>query len=90
MLCKNPVSRLSKLSKIKEHIWFSNFNWDSLLSMSTEVPYIPKVKVEDNIKTETYLDHINTIKEWTPNKEIHSQKFDDITLKEFEKWYLDF
>ena len=45
MLTKNPISRMSKLSQIKNHIWFSNFNWDDLMILKMKAPYIPKLNV---------------------------------------------
>lgn len=44
MLTKNILQRVYKLSIIKKHPWFLNFNWDNLISMSINPPLKPKMK----------------------------------------------
>jgi hypothetical protein len=60
MLTKNPLSRLSKLSQIKNHVWYSDFSWESLISLDIEVPYVPKLsqKEVDESKVTTYSNYI--------------------------------
>ena len=48
MLCKNTVKRLIKLSLIKKHEWFVNFNFEKLESMECEVAYVSKKKIDDS------------------------------------------
>ena len=45
MLSKNRITRMSKLSQIKNNIWFSNFNWDDLIALTMKASYIPKLNV---------------------------------------------
>ncbi len=45
MLIKNPITRMSKFSQIKNNIWFSNFNWDDLMILKMKAPYIPKLNI---------------------------------------------
>ena len=51
MLCKNVLKRIHKLVQVKNHIFFSNFNWDSLLSFNLETCYT--VNLEGAIPTES-------------------------------------
>ena len=90
MLNKDQISRLFKLKKIKEHSWFSNFNWEALISMNLEVPHIPNVNKDDLIKSIAFLDHVKTIKEWIPTKETTNQTIYENTLKDYEKWFVEF
>ena len=43
MLNKNKSSRYYKFEQISNHIWFNDFNWDSLLSLDMQPEYIPLI-----------------------------------------------
>lgn len=90
MLSKNPVSRLYKLSKIKQHPYFGTFNWDALISMSMETPHVPKLTKDDLSKSTPYVNHMKLVKDWQPNKEANLPVVDEKTLKEYEKWFQEF
>ena len=90
MLNKNPISRMYKISKIKQHPYFYSFNWDALISMSLDVPHIPKLSKDDLSKSIPYLDHMKTVKEWVPSKDSNVNQIDEKTSKEYEKWHQDF
>ena len=64
MLSKNPIKRLSKLSQIKNHIWFNGFQWEDLISLNMNAPYKPILKkdVEDN-ENVFYIDYIKSLKD---------------------------
>ena len=47
MLTKNIMQRCYKFNNIKNHPWFANFSWDSLINMSLDVPMKPKLKPDD-------------------------------------------
>lgn len=47
MLCKNPISRISKLGQIKIHPWFCEFDWEGLMSLNIRPEVIPKLKVNE-------------------------------------------
>jgi hypothetical protein len=47
MLHKNPVKRLTKISNIKTHTWWKNFDWNELFSLEMKSPYCPKIKIKD-------------------------------------------
>jgi len=90
MLGKNPLSRLYKFQKIKQHSYFQTFNWESLISMSLEVPHIPKLSKDDLSKSLSYLNHMKTVKEWVPSKETSITQIDEKTMKDYEKWHQEF
>ncbi len=62
MLSKNPLSRLSKISHIKNNPWLKNFVWDNLISLDMQAPYIPKLNIieEDSSKI-PYVSYIKVI-----------------------------
>ena len=60
MLTKNPMTRMAKLSQVKSHIWFKDFNWEDLLMLNLNAPYKPIMKQDsfegnDNIK---FIDYV--------------------------------
>lgn len=62
MLTKNVIQRLYKLSTIKEHLWFANFNWDGLINMSLPPPMTPKLKMTDFSSTMLFTKYVKVIK----------------------------
>ena len=44
MLEKNPLNRITTIDSIKKHIWFNGFNWEELISLNMNPPYLPKIK----------------------------------------------
>ena len=44
MLEKNPLKRITTLDSVKKHIWFNGFNWEDLISLNMNPPYVPKIK----------------------------------------------
>jgi hypothetical protein len=90
MLSKNPVSRLFKMSKIKQHPYFQTFSWEALISMSMEVPQVPKITKDDLSKSIPYINHMKTVKDWQPSKDANLPVVDEKTLKEYEKWFSEF
>lgn len=47
MLAKNPLSRLCKLSQIRNNKWFAGFNWESLISLDIKVPHKPSIQHQE-------------------------------------------
>jgi hypothetical protein len=43
MLTKNSVNRTLKISQVKSHIWYSDFDWEGLISMNIEAAYVSKI-----------------------------------------------
>ena len=87
MLCKNPMSRLSKLSQIKVNSWFSGFDWESLSSLTMKPDVYPKLKenpLEQNscIKKEPYTSYIKNIVS-SEEEIIGVQKKDNEWFKKF-------
>jgi cGMP-dependent protein kinase len=88
MLTKNPMSRTSKLSQVKNHIWYKSFNWDDLPSLKMVAPYKPIIQ-DDVIKnTYPFIDYVTkNIPEYVAEKE------NELTLeqiKENNEWYKKF
>ena len=42
MLEKNPLNRLAKFDAIRKQLWFNGFDWEELISLNMNPPYIPK------------------------------------------------
>ena len=88
MLTKNPMSRTSKLSQVKNHIWYKSFNWDDLPSLKMVAPYKPIIQ-DDVIKnTYPFIDYVTkNIPEYVAEKE------NELTLeqiRENNEWYKKF
>ena len=89
MLTKNPITRMSKLSQIKNNIWFSNFNWDDLMTLTMKAPYIPKLNV---IKEDDKQILFNEYAKNLPEPEFNN-KYLQITSeaqKEYDNWFNKF
>ena len=48
MLTKNSVNRVLKISQVKSHIWFSDFDWEGLISLTINAAYISKIEQSKN------------------------------------------
>jgi hypothetical protein len=89
MLNKNPVKRLTKIDRIKNHVWFQNFNWEQLIEMNMKAGYLPLGEEKDDevlVATEQlFVDYAkkNYI-EYEPKKDI---SFDKVKLAAFDQWY---
>ena len=86
MLTKNPISRLSKISQVKNHVWFNRFSWDDLIELKMNPPYLPLLKqeLEDNNNI-PFQDYVKGIKEEKKNIKIDPGK-----LKEYDEWWNKF
>ncbi len=86
MLTKNPISRLSKISQVKNHVWFDGFSWDDLIELKMNPPYLPLLKqeLEDNNNI-PFQDYVKGIKEEKKNIKIDPGK-----LKEYDEWWKKF
>ncbi|MCQ2816279.1 MAG: hypothetical protein MJ252_03335 [archaeon] len=93
MLCKNQANRLTKINQIKNHVWFQDFDWEELMNMNMNVPYIP-VKAQSNEEPSPYRgtkfsDYCNKCyNEWKPPQgtpSIPSEK-----MKEYNEWWNNF
>ena len=87
MLKKNPANRLWKFQQIKNDPFFSDFDWNKLISLSYPPPYMIKFKEEkkDNNGGMPYLSYLQSkkVKIKPKNKKSNRQ------LK-FEKWLKNF
>ena len=87
MLKKNPANRLWKFQQIKNDPFFSDFDWNKLISLSYPPPYMIKFKEEkkDNNGGMPYLSYLQSKKGKTKPKNKKSNR----QLK-FEKWLKNF
>ena len=86
MLKKNPTNRLWKFKQIKEDPYFSDFDWNKLISLSYTPPYMIKMKEEkESSNVMPYLSYLQTknVKRGAKKKKSNRQ------LK-FEKWLKNF
>ena len=60
MLNKNPISRLYKIEFIKRNAWFKFFDWEKLINLSLEAPFIPKIKKNFQVEG-TLLDFLQVV-----------------------------
>ena len=90
MLTKNPMTRMAKLSQVKSHIWFKDFNWEDLLMLNLNAPYKPIMKQDsfegnDNIK---FIDYVkDQSDEDEKNKDV---KIDEKMKLEYDEWFRNF
>ena len=58
MLTKNAMKRILKLSQVKTHDYFKEFNWDGLLSFNLEPCYNITMPQENLKESSTYNEYI--------------------------------
>ena len=98
MLTKNIIQRLYKLSTIREHLFFANFNWEGLINMSIPPPMIPKLKKTDLSSTMLFSKYVKVIKsiknfqenvkQWESPERVYP--INSKTLENYEKWFVNF
>ena len=74
LLCQDLTKRYGNLkggaNDIKEHRWFSGFDWKMLVTRKMAPPYIPEVKSEgDTSNFSNYPDSPELPKEVKPNED---------------------
>ena len=85
MLTKNPMRRMSKFSQVKSHIWFSNFNWEDLISLNMPAPY-KQIQKKDPVNKENilFVDYVKGVNDNPENKEI---EVDPKNKEEYDEWW---
>ena len=86
MLKKNPTQRLWKFEKIRADPYFSDFDWNKLISLSYPPPYMIKMKPDkENATIIPYMSFLQTkqVKRYDKKKKSNRQ------IK-FEKWLKNF
>ena len=90
MHTKNPMIRMMKLSQVRSHIWFKDFNWEDLVMLNLNAPYKPIMKKDsflgnDNVK---FIDYVKEQKdEDDKDKDI---KIDEKMKLEYDEWFRNF
>ena len=86
MLKKNPTNRLWKFKQIKQDPYFSDFDWNKLISLSYPPPYMIKMKEDkENNAPIPYLSYLQS----KGAKRNPKKKKSNRQLK-FEKWLKNF
>ena len=86
MLKKNPAQRLWKFEQIKSDPYFSDFNWNKLISLSYPPPYMIKMKPEkESNSVIPYMSFLQSKQVKRPDKRKKSNR----QIK-FEKWLKNF
>ena len=87
LLIKDPNKRITQYSKIRNHQYFKDFDWERLLCLNLPAPY--KFKLHDNIENparpEPYLEFLRSL----GNKGYNKMK-QSIRQIKFKKWLKDF
>lgn len=87
LLTKDPEKRLSSVKSILSHPWFNNcFNYNKLMNMEYNPPYIPKENKIIKLKSLEYKEFINKKAYSGDYVPLDESKFndDDLLFKEFE------
>jgi hypothetical protein len=58
MHTKNPMIRMVKLSQVRSHIWFKDFNWEDLVMLNM----IPHYKPMDSFEKKKLIFSLITLK----------------------------
>jgi serine/threonine protein kinase len=80
LLKKNPLVRLGTSSRVRDHPWFEDVNWDALLKMQYEAPFVPKLTSPTDVQhfsqefTEMSLNSLN-VSSSSPSKYLHFEGF---------------
>ena len=86
MLVKDPKKRLDKYSKIKEHPYFRDFDWERLVSLDLPAPYTFRLgTMKDMHSSQPYLAYLKTL-----NKKPYYKKMKSMRQIKFQKWLDDF
>ena len=90
MLTKNPMTRMAKLSQVKSHIWFKDFNWEDLVMLNMPSPYKP-IMNKDNFDKKNDIMFIDYVKDLKDNHEDDKEmKIDDKMRMEYDEWFKNF
>ncbi len=89
MLNKNPVKRLTKIERIKNHVWFQDFNWEQLIEMNMKAGYLPLGKEKDDevlvATDQLFVDYAKkNYVEYEPKK---GSSIDKVKMVSFDQWY---
>ena len=89
MLTKSPLKRLMRLSQIKQHIYFQNYNIDSILDLTCEPVY--KVK-NTHINTKETIPLIEFMQMNIFEPKISKRRGDDEQYRKYviEDWLKNF
>ncbi len=85
MLTKNPMKRILKLSQVRTHEYFKDFNWDNLLSFTLDPCYNLSMPQETLKEVSSYPDYMkDNLKDFKPEKD---SKVDLEYREKVEIWF---
>lgn len=93
LLNKSKVKRLTNISSIKEHDYFLDFDWDSLIDLNFKVPFVPGGKDASfrEPKGRDLLEVLEEIEEKQNKTDLQHLEFDnEENKKKFKEWYDNF
>ena len=93
LLNKSKVKRLTNISLIKEHDYFLDFDWDSLIDLNFKVPFVPGGKDASfrEPKGRDLLEVLEEIEEKQNKTDLQHLEFDnEENKKKFKDWYDNF
>ncbi len=90
MLVKNPLQRATKFAQIKNSTYFSDFNFENLLTFNITPPFFPEVdnNIDKNSKPITFAHYIKT--NLTEFKLPSDFKPDKKQINDFSNWFKNF
>lgn len=50
LLKKDPARRLGTTTKVRDHPWFEDVNWQALYEMRYEAPFVPRISTEADLQ----------------------------------------
>lgn len=90
MLVKNPLQRMTKYAQIKNSSYFSDYNFENLITFNTTPPYFPELDVSGDkaIKAITFAHYMKSnLSEYKLPKDF---KPDKKQITEFTNWFKNF
>jgi cGMP-dependent protein kinase len=88
MLKKNVLTRISNLNQVKSHPYFEEFDWEGLIGLSIDVPYMIKIQHEQLNVVSSYNSYIQDHqKEFKPERNSIIKKENQ---QNYDQWFKDF
>ena len=89
MLTKNKNTRYCKFDQISSHLWFKDFDWETLLSLDVTPEYKPQLSNNnEKYNPKLYLEYIKNLKDWEQTD--HKVKITEEDKAAFDEWFKKF
>lgn len=93
LLSKIKLKRITNINLIKEHEFFSGFDWNALIDLNFKVPYIPSGKDVSyrEGKGRNFTEVLEEIESRQNNSDYQDLEFENEDMqKKFKEWYENF